>query len=184
MAPVCVAGRLFSLALIVFVLFLLATFNNVDSLLVYDRQTLLNIRANIENMLIYNSGGSKTSPHLHDLPAYLCRKPLPAQKKKRHRRRGKRGGLLVKIKSRLAVSRNPRRTSAEYQVDDCIYISMRSLDPVYTWLVPVVDANEESWVPQSVSPSFRRGGVNSSCPRVLDREPRIANKPAPARIAL
>ncbi len=76
MAPVCAAGHLLLPVLWMFVLFLFTVLKTANSLLVYDHQTLLDIRLAVENTAIYNWGGKYNSSHpplLRGLPAYLCR---------------------------------------------------------------------------------------------------------------
>lgn len=65
----------------------------------------------------------------HGLPAHLCRMPCPTQRRKRrHRRRGKCGGLLVKIKSHLAFLHcaDPFGVQAECQIEYSRIVSWRS----------------------------------------------------------
>ncbi len=106
------------------VYFLTTVLNTAESLLVYDRQTLFDIRSAMENTAIYNvnRGGKYNSPPpplLRGLPAYLCRTLCSLGRKKRSRRHGKRGGLLVKVKTRMALLPNadPRWILSGLDVD-------------------------------------------------------------------
>lgn len=69
MVPLCVASRLPLSAL--FVLFLSLVTKNANSVLVYDRQALFNIRFATEKLVKYDLGGQKTSlpPFLSGIPA-------------------------------------------------------------------------------------------------------------------
>lgn len=60
MAPVCVARRSILQSLCVFVLFVSLVVQNVDSLLVYERQTLLDLRLSVK----FDHGEQKTFPPL------------------------------------------------------------------------------------------------------------------------
>lgn len=111
----------------------------------YDRQAYLYIRSAMENNVIHDMGRQKTlppPPFQHGLPAYLCRTPYPSLRRMRQRWRGKCGGLLVKVKAHLV--RFPyadlRGLLAEYDAGYC-FVSHRSLESVYTWLVPVVGSD-------------------------------------------
>lgn len=99
----CLLSILFATAL-----FLCVCCSDVSALLVYDRQALLNIRASGHLL----GGRSATPPPvlsdvlacLHCLPCVLCRR-------KRSRRRGKWGGVQVRLKAYLLTSSsvsNPR----------------------------------------------------------------------------
>lgn len=102
MAPVYAACRLLLLVPLVFVLFLSTICKNVDSLLVYDRQTLLNIRSATNDLVNYDRSEQRTSlPFASTIPFYLWRAPVPLFWRRRYRRRGKCRGLLVKIKRHL-----------------------------------------------------------------------------------
>ncbi|ROI15199.1 hypothetical protein DPX16_8998 [Anabarilius grahami] len=107
MAPVKVACRL-SLSIMSSMWLLICTllpFNYVESL-VYDRQTLLDIRksymdvfeAKIEIFADYTQGSI-----LRDIPDFLRRQPLDIIQRKRRRRRGKRGGVVVRLKIHLSA---------------------------------------------------------------------------------
>lgn len=61
-------------------------------------QTLLNLRIFAKDLVNLDLYGQKSlPPFLSDIPTYLCRTPAPlSRRKRRHRRRGKRGGRLVR----------------------------------------------------------------------------------------
>ncbi|TKS90634.1 hypothetical protein D9C73_024767 [Collichthys lucidus] len=69
----------------------------IKSLLVYDRQFLLDLRHNVRTLDAFEHGGQKTVPPTHLFRALA----LPPRQK---RLRGKRGGRLVKLKAWLAGS--------------------------------------------------------------------------------
>ncbi|XDV46760.1 hypothetical protein PO909_016600 [Leuciscus waleckii] len=80
---------------------------SVSALLVYDRQTLFNIRLTVDILSERHDLGdrwtSKLPPLLSDIPEYLRRSPaVVLPRKKRYRRRGKCGGALVRLKAYLA----------------------------------------------------------------------------------
>ncbi len=166
MAPECMAGRQLLLVLLVFVLFLLTCKQSRLSTGLRTPSTL-DIRSFMENTVNFNLSGQKDSPaplHLQGLPAYLCRTSGPRRRRKRSRHRGKRGGLLVKVKSRLALfpSADHHWILAGLKVDCCRFVSRRSLDPVLTWLVLVVGSVDEPQVLRYRPPRLRRGGVDAS----------------------
>ncbi len=57
MAPVCMAGRLLLLHFLAFLVFLSFGTKQIESLLVYDRQSLLTIRQTIRNFSALNHDG-------------------------------------------------------------------------------------------------------------------------------
>ncbi len=143
MTPVCVACRLALQALCGFVLFVSLAVQNVESLLVYDRQTLLNFRHSAKDLVKFDYAGQKTLPPLlSGIPAYLCRLHVIHPRRKRHRRQGKRGGRLVRVKTGLALS--SMGSWIEYRAVPRLSISWRLLDPINAWLVPVVGSDEVS----------------------------------------
>lgn len=166
MAPVYVAGCLLLLVVWMFVVFLLTVLNTADSLLVYDRQTLLDLRLSAKDLVKF--GGHKTLlPLLSGIPAYLCRLPAPYPRRKRHRRRGKRSGRMVRVKACLAHFSMASWT--EHRAVPRLIISWRLLDPVDAWLVPVVGPDEVFQPRAPCSPRPRWRGVNL---RPLCRIPR------------
>ncbi|KAL3965749.1 hypothetical protein ACER0C_031816 [Sarotherodon galilaeus] len=77
----------------------------VNPLLMYNRQTLLDLRLVASDLTNTTYTGHKTlPPFLAGIPANLCRTLAPASRRKRFRRRGKRSGLLVKLKVYLVRS--------------------------------------------------------------------------------
>ncbi len=97
MAPLCVARHLLlSLSSIVF----MCVFFN-DEVLVYDRQTLMDIRVAVETARCDICMPRTSSlPTLSYLPLHHCwrRADLP-WKRKRRRKRGKQGGVAVRLRS-------------------------------------------------------------------------------------
>lgn len=80
MEPVCVSAWLSLLQCFVF-LMLFLTFGTkpIDSLPVYDRLTLLNIRQNAGDLGAFDFSGQKTLPPLlAEIPVHLHRVPAPA----------------------------------------------------------------------------------------------------------
>lgn len=80
---------------------------DVSVLLLYDRQALLDIQASSEtwvHRLGLENWTTSPLPVLSGIPAYLRRSPDVLPRKKRCRRRGKRGGVLVKFKIHLISS--------------------------------------------------------------------------------
>lgn len=99
MAPGCSAGRLShcSVFTVCFVIYLIC--QEVSSLVVYDRLTLLEIGGYFDR-LTYDKLIS-SPPCLEGIPAFLRRSPLHLVPLRRRRRRGKRGGLQVRLKAHL-----------------------------------------------------------------------------------
>ncbi|XP_049920683.1 uncharacterized protein LOC126402590 isoform X1 [Epinephelus moara] len=129
--------------------------------------------------------GKTLPPLLSGIPAHLCRAPAPPLRRKRHCRRGKRSGRLVRLKACLASTSTASWT--EYGAVPRLFISRHSLDPVDAWLVPVVGPDEVFQPRGPCSPRPRWRGVNLRNLRPLCVAPRTANAvdpPAPARIGL
>ncbi len=84
------AGRLPLLCVLLLLLLITVFVKNVSPLLMYDRQTLLNIRDSLIKPTIYGyRGQSKTLPlFLASVPHYLQRLPVHLPRKRRHRKRG------------------------------------------------------------------------------------------------
>jgi len=101
MAPRCMASRLPRLLSLTLITVLLCGLCQVTpALLVYDRQALLHIRtvcSSLSNHEFYDKN-CNPPPHLALVPTYLWRTPVKLRRK-RPRRRGKRGGVLVRIRS-------------------------------------------------------------------------------------
>ena len=74
MAPLCVAGHLLLLQWLMFLLFITFATNQIESLLVYDRQALLNLRHNVGELRAFKHSRQKTVPPLlAGIPTHLCR---------------------------------------------------------------------------------------------------------------
>ncbi|XP_019211454.1 skin secretory protein xP2-like [Oreochromis niloticus] len=102
----------------------------------YNRQTLLDLRLVASDLTNTTYTGHKTlPPFLAGIPANLCRTLAPASRRKRFRRRGKRSGLLVKLKVYLVRS-SPAPWNKRGSVPHHVF-SPRSLEPIDAWLVPV-----------------------------------------------
>uniref|UniRef100_A0A8C5AN71 Reverse transcriptase domain-containing protein n=1 Tax=Gadus morhua TaxID=8049 RepID=A0A8C5AN71_GADMO len=176
MAPVCQARRQVLYLLCLFLL-LLTLVHNINALLVYDRQTLLDLRNAAINLKKsdYCEGGTPFPP---DLPADLRRTLAPLPRRRRYRRRGKRSGYLVKL--RLGLARPDR-----YGAAPRLCVSQRSLDPVASSLVKVTGCDEAFQPHRPCSPCLRWRGANLEYLRPLARAPSSAGcPPAPARFGL
>ena len=151
----------------------------VKSLLVYDRQLLLSLRPNVTDTGAYNQGGQKTVPPLlSDVPTHLYRAVGPPPRRKRLRRRGKRGGRLVKLKIHLAGSSSISRTRSGLSLPFTVH--RRFLDPMAACLLPVAGCEEGFRFPRPCSPRFSRRRVDFRSLKTLPRAPRSAEPPAPA----
>ncbi|KAI2646105.1 RNA-directed DNA polymerase from mobile element jockey [Labeo rohita] len=171
LSPCCLLSLLFAIAL-----FICICCCDVSALLGYDHQTLYNIRASEDTLAgRYELGNQTTSlpPFLADIPAFLHRSPCIIPRKKRWRRRGKRGGVLVRFKAYLASTmsvRCPRDGS-------CVLVAPRSLEMRGRWLCSVFPSSTgitEGDLLIGPSPPVRfrvrvRGGVDSSHLRPLGR---------------
>lgn len=106
MVSVCVACHQLLPVLILLTLLISVFLNNVFTLLVYDFQSLLTIRATVDGQYHMAPGGEdyRVPPVVETVPLFLCRYPpsLPLRKKS-YRRRGKRGGILVKLRNCVAT---------------------------------------------------------------------------------
>lgn len=102
MALGCVACRLsLPVLLCMFMLFVSVFALNVDSSLVYDHHTLLNLRLSAEDLAKCNYGGhGSLSLLLARVQAHLCHAPALPQHKCLHCW-GKRSGRLVRLKACL-----------------------------------------------------------------------------------
>ncbi|XP_054870838.1 uncharacterized protein LOC118471156 isoform X2 [Amphiprion ocellaris] len=155
---------------LVFLLVLLVVTVDVSSLLVYDRQALLDLRPSFEKLVSFEPDGHKTGcpPLLSGIPA--------------RRRQGKRGGRLVKLKAWLVLSaKTLQRIGPEYHR----FVSWRTLDPIDPCLVPVVGLDEGFSTRRLPAANPRWRGVNQLNLQLIARSPLTANSPAPpARFAL
>ncbi|XP_049460938.1 uncharacterized protein LOC125906366 [Epinephelus fuscoguttatus] len=109
-------------------------------MLVYDRLTLLNIRDSLEKRPICGSDGHSKipPPFLASIPPQLRRLSCWLSRNSRRRRRGKRGGVLIKLKSYLASScHDPCRLLAGSSADYRGYDLRSSKEYRYRWLRPV-----------------------------------------------
>ena len=115
MAPVCSASRLPRALCLSFVTALfLCIYLDVSALLCYDRQALLNIRDQITREARAarpepRDWNKPPPPVLSGIPAYLRLTSAAPPRKNRSRRRGRRGGLLVKLKIKLSLNRAAAR---------------------------------------------------------------------------
>ncbi len=160
MAPLWVACRLSLsavLSLSVLTCFMLCLTQCASSVLIYDRLSLLNLEE-ISNKLLYQAMSSPHAPPplLLSIPDCLRRWPcsLPA------RRRGRRGGLAIKLKRFLRLHREPQLQlgfHAEGLAGKC-FIRWRSLEPVHGWIISVF-ATSVAPLPVIRSPRFLCGGV-------------------------
>ncbi|XP_013881019.1 uncharacterized protein LOC106530015 [Austrofundulus limnaeus] len=147
MAPACAARRLpllFGFICYYFALLsLLISWRDVTALLTYNCQTLLDIRQQHQSFLWRwkSAGANNSPPFFTDIPSYLRRTPFCIPRKKRSRRRGKRAGVLVRIK---ALQREDFRSSGS-----CCFSSR--------WILPVVPGPAKTWAHLPVAvPPLRR----------------------------
>lgn len=167
MAPLCVAGRLLPVpVLFVFVLFVSLLVQDVTAILVYDRQMLINIKITVDILAGKERGGSCSyfHPDLSAVPLALYRLSAPCAfpLKKRRRRRGKRGGLSVKLKAKLLMESRSNFDRHGYGAwDDHRFIHWRSLEPAYVSLRQIVPTIITKQQLIHTMPYLRKGrGVN------------------------
>lgn len=181
MAPVCVAGRLQLVWLIMFVLCVSTFFQHILTHLIYDKQSLLLIRDSLELRINQDSSepNSTTPPLEFTVPGYLRRSLYIAPGKKRRRKRGKRGGAAVRWKIYLAslsgarcLPSAPRRGT----FFDCCCPRDRWIQPV----MPVVSSPPS----QVFLPRLRKGGVNSTNLRSLCLTSQLTHEQFSAKMAL
>lgn len=94
-------SRLFSLFFAI-VLFHCMCSQDVSALLVYDHQSLIDIKSETLSLNDERDRTTNFPPHLLDLPVYLRHLPAAVPCKKRFRRREKRSGFLVRFKVYMA----------------------------------------------------------------------------------
>lgn len=183
MAPVCVAHCLTLPAVLVFMLILTIVPSNINSLLCYDRQGLLKIKLSVDTLVKFdlNGQGKPPPPLLLDVPAHLLRTEVSLPRRRRHRRQGTRGGSLFKIKVYLALIEDWLHYPSLYDATCHCLTSWRVLDPMGTWLVPVVGPDEET---HPLHPRLRRGGVDYRHLQQLARATQTVDVLAPIRCAL
>ena len=96
---------------LMFLLFITLGTNQIESLLVYDRQALLDLRHNLGELCVFKHSGQKTVPPLlAGIPTHLCQASAPPPRRKCPHRRGKCGGQLLKLKNWLAQSSSISQT--------------------------------------------------------------------------
>ena len=166
-----------------FLLLVTLVSHTVNTLLVYDRQTLLDLRISAKNLVHFDSYGQKTLPSfLSEFPSYICRTPASPALQKRPRRQGKRSGCLVRLRAGLV-----HFDQRGYGAAPHLCISGRSLDPVTAWLLPVVGSYGMFQPCGPCSPCLRWCGVNGVNLRPLCRATLSAVCPdptTPARFGL
>ena len=146
-----------------FLLLVTLVAHTVNTLLVYDCQTLLNLRLSDKILGNFDYYGQRTlPPFLSDFLTYLCCTPVPPPQRKWHHRRGKHSGCLVRLKAGLV-----RPDRGGYGAGPCIWISQRSLDLVATCLVPVAGSDVMFQPRGPCSPCLHWGGVNLGYMRPL-----------------
>ena len=140
MAPVYVAARLPLSVLFVIVVALSVFTKNVNSLLAYDRQALLDIRSTCGNLTDFpRHRASSLPPLLAGIPRHLYVGPvLPRRRRHRTRSRGRRSGQRVKLKAGVCV---PAFTAVE-GVQRMLTASRATGEysfshPRRSWLVPI-----------------------------------------------
>lgn len=186
MAPVCVACHLSLPMLCMFVLLLSFVTLNVNSLPVYDRQALLELRLSAKELVKLDYTGHKTLPLLlSGIPAHLCHALIPPLWRKCPCHWNKCSGRLVRLKACLACFSSASLT--ENRVVPRLCISRHSLDPVNAWLVPVVSPDEKFQPYDPCAPHPHWHGVNMCNLRPLCwalRTVNAADPPVPVRIGL
>lgn len=127
-------------------------------------------------------------PWLASLPSSLRRTPCSLPVKRRRKRRGKRGGVAVKIKLLLAAKREfrPCLVIPNHDVDYRRFVVWRPSDPVCSWIIPALPAAFAQLPrPRPRSPRLRRGGVRVQNLRSLCRTTQAAGDgPVRVRMAL
>ncbi|CAM4731818.1 unnamed protein product [Leuciscus chuanchicus] len=128
MAPVYLsASRRLAFVFVLFLLFCLSV-ERVATLHIYDRAYLLSIRNLVTDVRVWNSCGQKPleSALLARLPANICCTPdCSLHRKKRHRKRGKRGGVLARLKKSTGVFVRRSESSAADDISLCLSPSRR-----------------------------------------------------------
>ncbi len=140
MVPVYLAYRLLLSCLLVW---LSALSLNCCTLLVYDRQALLNIRNSVVDILT-NSHTSDVDCSFFDntnesfrivIPDCIHRWSLNIPRRKRRRKQGNRGGYIVKLKTHLRAG---FLSDPSYESFYGGSATWRPLDLIYRWLRPVL----------------------------------------------
>lgn len=129
--PLCVAGRLPLPPFLYIVLFLLLLAQNVSPLPVYDRLTLLNIDQSVGKLPIHVAAA------FAGVYTTLPTGPLGCS---RRRRRGRRGGVLRRLRAFLASpsTDSPRRSLSELSKGYVGYDVRGSAHYCYRWLLPAL----------------------------------------------
>ncbi|KAJ8405574.1 hypothetical protein AAFF_G00315540 [Aldrovandia affinis] len=139
------------------------------SIIVYDRQTLLNIRASLVDLpTLYAEDGNAHHCLFPRLPEGVWAPRCGSHRKKRLRRRGKRAGALVKLRD-LARSCSISPSSLPLHLFDdgsdqrSCYFHRRSMEPKYASLRPVWPVQDElPQAPLNIPARLRvkRGGLS------------------------
>lgn len=183
MAPVFTASRL-SLPVLLFAFVLLAS-KDANSLCVYDHQTLLDLRLPcLRRESYWNHGNQKFLPPPFlpgvPVPACLCFASKLPQSTRRHRRRGRRSGQLVRLKAAFLHPGNDQYFEA-VRFDYVKHWTSPTM--IYVCLVPVTGIT-------TINPCLRplwhrQRGVNFQNLRTLQRAPISTTKPSTSlRISL
>ncbi|XDV35938.1 hypothetical protein PO909_005800 [Leuciscus waleckii] len=116
---------------------------------------------------------------LHRLPPYY------ALVNRRRKRRGKRGGVAVKLKILLQASSklNTRIDRLSKEGDSNRSYAWRSSLDAYAWNIPILPSMGDQW-PRHRSPHLRRRGVSAHLLRPLRRASRQMEDPVQLRMAL
>lgn len=162
-------------------LFLANVVQHVSSVLLYDRQTSLKIGSSTKVSVQFgkDSRGS-LPPYLEAVPLRWHPLPPPPDMQKRRRRRGTRERRLVKL--RIRISYLPHDLRSVRQSFPRLLVPSRALDPVDSWLVPVVGSIGSS--PVKSFPRWRRMDRSDLRPVDLVVTAAEVSKPAPLRLAL
>ncbi len=130
MAPVFLACRLLLSCLLVWLSVLSL---NCCTLLIYDRQALLDIRNSVTFTNSYTSDVDCSFDNTNEsfrmvIPDCIRRWPLNIPRRKRRRKRGNRGGYIVKLKAHLRAG----------FLSDPSYESLYGGSATWRWLRPVL----------------------------------------------
>lgn len=181
MAPVSACRRLL-LSVLVWLLFV--WFLNCEALMVYDRQSLLDIRStfyklDVECVFKKPFGGVTT-----DFAECLHCWPISKTRRKRRRKRGSRGGRTIKLKARLHAGCIPSSFCEPSYGDSVVW---RLLDQAHRWLRPVLPLISSS-APCVGFPRtghrFRRAGAAPGVLRPLRRVSLSSEAVPPPNMAL
>lgn len=172
MAPVCSAGRRSLSYLFLWIYLWMSIWaSNCCTRLVYDRQSLLNIRTSFMDFYkqdvahVFNQTHRNTTTHTLEC---IRQWPLITSRRKRRRKRGSRGGRIIRLKTteRLRIDANPNHMS------DGNYVARRPRALAHRWLQSIIPPRSSSVhlvrLPR-VGRCHRQNGVNPGNLRSLKK---------------